>query len=119
MQPGEGPLHHPTHLAWPRAVGHAASGDHRLDAALPQQATVLVEVVAPVGIQVPRLAARPSPQSPDRPDRVEQWQQLGDVVAVAAGECDGERGSVPVDYQVVLGTRAGAVDRRGANVIPL
>lgn len=92
-------------------MGHAASGDHRLDAALPQQAAVLVEVVAPVGIQVPRLAARPSSQPPDRRDRVEQRQQLGDIVAVAAGERDGERGSMPVDYQVVLGTGTGAVDR--------
>lgn len=91
-------------------MGHAATGDHRLDAALPQQAAVLVEVVAPIGIQVPRLAAGPSSQSPDRRDRVKQWQQLGDVVAVAAGECDGERGSVPVDYQVVLGAGTGAVD---------
>ncbi|GGO99787.1 hypothetical protein GCM10012280_67030 [Wenjunlia tyrosinilytica] len=64
----------------------------------------MFEVVAPVGIQVPRLAARPSSQPPDRRDRVEQRQELGGVVAVAAGEGDGERGSVPVDYQEVLGT---------------
>ena len=96
----------------------ASSGDHRLDAALPQQATVFVEVVAPVGIQVPRRAARPSSYPPDRRDRVEQRQQLGDVVAVAAGERDGERGSMPVDYQVVLGAGPGAVDWRGADVIP-
>ncbi len=41
-----------------------------------------VEVVAPVGIQVPRLGARPSSQPPDRQDRVEQRQQWGDVAAV-------------------------------------
>lgn len=92
-------------------MGHAASGDHRLDAAPPQQAAVLVEVVAPVGIQVPRPAARPSSQPPDRWNRVEQRQQLGDIVAVAAGDRDGERGSMPVDYQVMLGTGTSAVDR--------
>ncbi len=118
VQPGEGPIHHPTDFAQPRAVGDSASGDHRLDAALPQRAAVLVEVVAPVGIQVPRLVARPSSPPPDRRDRVEQRQQLGDVVAVAAGERDGEWGSVPVDYQVVLGAGTGAVDWRGADVIP-
>jgi hypothetical protein len=99
-------------------VGHAASGDHRLDAALPQQAAVLVEVVAPVGIQVPRLAARPSSQPPDRRDRVERRQQLGDIVAVAAGERDGERGAVAVDDQMVFGAGTGTVDGRGADVIP-
>lgn len=118
VQPSKGSLYHPTDLAEPRTVGHATSGDHRSDAALPQQAAVLVEVVAPVGIQVPRLTARSPSQPPDRRNRIEQRQELGDVVAVAAGEGDGERGSVPVNYQVVLGTRTGAVDRRGADVIP-
>lgn len=119
MQPSKGPLYHPTDFAEPRAVGHATSSDHRSDAALPQQAAVLVEVVAPVGIQVPRLPARSPSQPPDRRDRVEQRQELGDVVTISAGERDGRGGSVLVDYQVVLGTGRGTVDRRGADVIPL
>ena len=110
VQPSKSPLYHPTDLAEPRAVGHATSGDHRPDAALSQQAAVLVEVVAPVGMQVPRLTARSPSQPPYRRNRVEQRQKLGDIVAVAAGEGDSERGSVPVHYQVVLGARAGAVD---------
>ncbi|SDM63778.1 hypothetical protein SAMN05216259_1017 [Actinacidiphila guanduensis] len=118
VQPGECALYHPAGLAQPGAMGDAASGDHRLDATRPQRPSVLVEVVAAVAIQVPRLATRPSSQPPDRRDRVEQRQQLGDVVSVAAGERDGERGSVPVDYQVVFGARTGTVDRRGADVIP-
>lgn len=39
-------------------------------------------------------------------------------MAVAAGERDGERGSVVVDDQVVPGAGAGAVDGRGADVVP-
>lgn len=57
VQPGEGALDHPAHLAQSGAVGDAASCDQRFDAALPQQAAVLVEVVAPVGVQAPGLAA--------------------------------------------------------------
>ncbi|GLV88311.1 hypothetical protein Slala03_80000 [Streptomyces lavendulae subsp. lavendulae] len=102
VQPGEGALDHPAHLAQSAAVG---------DAALPQQAPILVEVVAPVGIQTPRLTAGTSPPTPNWRDRVEQGQKLGDVVPIAAGERDGERGSVAVDDQVVLRTGAGAVDR--------
>lgn len=111
VQPGEGALDHPAHLAQSGAVGDAASRDQRLDAALPQQAPILVEVVAPVGIQTPRLAAGTSPPTPNWRDRVEQGQKLGDVVPIAAGERDGERGSVAVDDQAVLRTGAGAVDR--------
>jgi hypothetical protein len=71
VQPGEGALDHPAHLAQSGAVGDAASGNHGFDAALPQQAAVLVEVVAPVGVQAPGLAAGTSPQTPDRRDGVE------------------------------------------------
>lgn len=110
VKPGEGALDDPTHLAQPGAVGDATSRDQRLDAPLPQQAAVLVEVVAPVGIQAPWFAAGASSETPDRRDRVEQGQELGDVVPVSAGEGDGERGSVTVDNQVVLGAGAGAVD---------
>jgi hypothetical protein len=56
VQPGEGALDHPADLAQPGAVGDAASGDHGFDAELPQQAAVLVEVVAPVGVQPPGSA---------------------------------------------------------------
>jgi hypothetical protein len=118
VQPGEGALDHPAHLAQSGTVGDAASGDQRFDAALPQQAAVLVEVVAPVGVQASGLAAWTSPPAPDRRDGVKQRQELGDVMAVAAGERDGERGSVAVDDQVVLGAGAGAVDWGGADVIP-
>lgn len=52
VQPGEGTLDDPAHLAKPRTMGDAASGDHRLDAAFPKQAAVLVEVVSPVGVEV-------------------------------------------------------------------
>lgn len=71
---------------------------------------LLVEVVAPVGIQPPGLAAGTSPETSERRDGVEQGQALGDVVPVATGERDGERGSVTVDNQVVLGAAAGAID---------
>lgn len=110
VQPGEGSLDDPAHLAESGAVGDAASGDQGFDAPLPQQAAVLVEVVAPVGIQAPGLAAGTSPESPDRWDGVQKRQELGDVVPVAAGQGDGERGSAAVDNQVVLGAGAGAVD---------
>lgn len=111
VEPGEGALDHPADLAQSGAVGDAPSGDHGFDAAFPQQAAVLVEVVAPVAVQTPGFAAWPSPSSPDRRDRVEQGQELGDVVSVAASERDGDWGSVAVDDQVVLGSGAGTVNR--------
>lgn len=88
----------------------AASGDHGFYAAFPQQAAVLFEVVAPVGVQAPGFAVRAPPKSPNRLDSVQQWQQLRDVVPVATSERDGKRGSVTVDDQVVFRTGASAID---------
>ncbi len=83
-------------------MSDAASGDHRLDTAVPQLAAVLVKVVAPVGVQPPGPVAGPSSQTLDRWDRVKERQELSDVVSVAAGERDSQRGAVAVDDQVVL-----------------
>jgi hypothetical protein len=68
-----------------------AAGDQRLDAALAEQAAVLVVVVAAVGDQRCRPASRAADAAADGRYAVEQLEQLGDVVAVAAGERPGER----------------------------
>jgi hypothetical protein len=47
VEPGEGALDDPAHLSQPGAMRDTETGDHWLDAAFPQQATVLVEVVSP------------------------------------------------------------------------
>jgi hypothetical protein len=49
VEPGEGAFDDPAMLAEPGAVFCLAAGDHGFDAALPEQAAVLVVVVATVG----------------------------------------------------------------------
>ena len=44
-------------------------------------------------------------------DRLDEWQELGDVVAVGGGEEAGERDAVGVGDQVVLAAGSAAVDR--------
>jgi hypothetical protein len=52
----------------------ATAGDAWGDPSCPQEAAVLVEVVATVGEQLARLASRPPAQAADGWDRVQQWQ---------------------------------------------
>jgi len=111
VQPGEAALDHPAAAAEPRAVGDAAAGDARGDAPGAQLAAVGVVVVAAVGEQLPWAPAGPAASAPDRRNGVDQRDELGDVVAVAAGEADGERDAAGVADQVVLGAGAPAVDR--------
>jgi hypothetical protein len=92
VQPGEGSLDDPAHSPEARAVLGGAAGDDRVDAAGPQLAAVLVVVIAAVGDQAVGALAWPPGLAADRADTVDQRQQLGDVVSVAAGQRGGQRG---------------------------
>jgi len=83
VQPGEAALNDPTLATKSRAMLFAAPGDQGLDAPSPELAAVLVVVIAPVGKQ-------PIGASPlgERREAIDQGQELGDVVAVPAGQGD-------------------------------
>jgi hypothetical protein len=95
------------------AVRGAAAGDHGLDPAGAQQPAVLVVVIAAIGEQQVGLLAGPADLAGDRPgvQIVKQRQQLGNVVAVAAGQRDGQRDAGRVDQQMVLAASAGTINR--------
>ena len=104
VQVREAALDDPALGAEARAVLGAAARDHRFDSALPEQPAVLVVVIAAVGEHDVGLLARPPELAGDRPgvQVIEQRQQLGDVVAIAACQPDGERDAGGVDEQVVF-----------------
>jgi len=118
VEPGEAAFDDPTVCAEAGAVGDAAAGDHRPDASGPQQPAVLVVVVAAVGEEPSGAAQRPADPATDGRDRVEQRDELGDVVAVPAGQGDRDRGAVGVGDQVMLGAGPATVDRRRARLLP-
>jgi hypothetical protein len=70
-------------------------------------------VVAAVGDQRCRPASRAADAAADGRHSVEQLEQLGDVVAVAAGERPGERYPAAVYEEMVLAARPAAVNRAG------
>src|SRR3954447_26241940 len=77
-------------------------------------------VIAAIGDHDVGLLAWPTDLARDRPgvQILQQRDQLGDVVAVAAAQRDGQRDAGGVDEQVMLGARAGAIDRRGPGQEP-
>ena len=102
VEPGEGALDDPALTAKAGAMLGLAASDHWFDAALPDEATVLVMVVTAVGDQHLRSATRPADAATHRRHPVEQLEQLGDVVAVAAGERPGKRDPARVYEKVML-----------------
>jgi hypothetical protein len=113
VQVREAALDDPALAAEPGAVLAAASCDAVLDAAVVQQAPVLVVVIAAVGDDEIGLLAGPAALAGDRSgvQVVQQRHQLRDVVAVTARQRDRERDAGGVDEKVVLGTRAGTINR--------
>ena len=70
-----------------------------------------VGVVAAVRDQRVRPTAGMADEAGDRGNRVEQRQQLGDLMVVAAGQRRGQRQAVAVYQEVMLGTRRAPIDR--------
>jgi hypothetical protein len=90
-----------------------AAGDDWFDAELPDEAPVLVVVVAAVGDQSARPTARSSGPPSDGRHSLEQLDKLGDVVAVAASERPGERDPAAVYEEVMLAPAPAAIDGAG------
>ncbi len=118
VQPGEAALDDPALSAEAGAVGDAAAGDPRCDAAGAQHPPVLVVVVAAVGEQFPRSPTGSAASAADRWHGVDQRDHLGDVIAVAPGQGDRKGDAAGVADQVVLGARAPAVDRGRSDMVP-
>jgi hypothetical protein len=73
-------------------------------------------VVAAVGKQRLRSAARSAGPTPHRRHALEQLQQLRDVVAVGRGQRPGEREPAAVYEQVMLAARPSSVNRAGTRL---
>jgi len=113
VEPGEGALDDPAMAAEPGAMVGLAPSNDRFHAELTDQAAVLVVVVAAVGDQRPWPSTRPTDATTDGRHAVEQLDQLGDVVAVAAGERPGKRDTASVYKEMVLAPASAAIDGAG------
>lgn len=116
VQPGEGALNDPAVAAKSGAVAGVPTRDLRSDSALTELAAVLVVVVASVGADSFGTAAGPAAAAAHRRNRVEEWDQLGDVVAVAARDRPGERDPRCVDQEMVLRPVSGSINRARARL---
>jgi hypothetical protein len=97
-----------------------APGDDRPDSQLPELAPVAVVVVAAVADELGGPSARPADEAAHGRDPVEERDQLGDVVAVAACEREGEWDPALVDDRVMFGAQPSAVNRARARLgVPL
>ena len=114
VQPGEGTLDDPAVASQPGAVGDATSCDLGFDSALAEQLPVFVVVVATVGTEAIGTPAWASDPAAHRRHPVDEGDQLGDVMAVAARDRPRERDPCCVYEKVVLRAVPGPVNRARA-----
>ena len=114
MQQGQRLLGDPAVLAQPGAVFGAAPGDDRRDTHRPNLLAIVVVVVGTVGCDPLWPSTRPTDAATYRRDAIDERDQLGDVVAVAARERPGERDPRRIDKEVVLGAVSGSINRARA-----
>ena len=111
MQQGKRLLDDPAVLAQPGAVFGAAPGDDRRDTHRPNLLAILVVVVGTVGIHRVRPSSRAPAATAYWRYVLDQRHELGDVVAVAAGQRRLQRDAVRFGDQVMFRASSGTVDR--------
>jgi hypothetical protein len=86
VKPSEGSLSDPSGLAQAGAVLGTTAGDLRGYPSAPEESSVLVEVVAAVGVQASWAISRAATQATNLRDGIDERHELGDIVPVAAGQ---------------------------------
>jgi len=104
VQVSKAALDDPPLAAQAGAVSCAASGDHGRDPERPQQPAMLIEVIAAISEHSVWFLSWPAALASHwaSVEVFDQRDQLGDVVAVAAGQRDRERDAARVDKEMVL-----------------
>ncbi|CAG4923150.1 hypothetical protein R52603_05138 [Paraburkholderia saeva] len=87
----------------------AAPCDHRFDAAFAQSLTMRVGIVTTIGIDDLGSLKWSAARAADRGNRVNERQQLGDIVAVRAGQDGADGNAIGVYEDMVLGTGSRAI----------
>ena len=114
VEPGEGAFDDPAVAAEPGAVLGLAAGDLRGDPASAQLTAVLVVVIATICRDSVGPSPRPSDLAPDGRHTVDERDQLGDVMAVAAGDRPGKRDPRRVYEKMMLRAVSGSINRARA-----
>lgn len=102
VQPSECAFHDPALTAEPGTMLGASARDPVLQTTRSELATVLVVVIATIGDHSLGALSRSPPLAFDRSGPVDERKELGDVVAVPAGQRDGQRHAARVDVQMVF-----------------
>jgi hypothetical protein len=102
VEPCVSTLDHPAKFSEATAVLGPAFCDHRLDAAFAKYAAMRFGVVAAIGVNDFGLLERAATYTANRRNGIDERQQLGNVVAVRAGQDGTDGDAIHIDEDVCL-----------------
>lgn len=102
MQPSNRSLDNPTGFAKPAAMRFTATGNFGGDSGCVQRLAVFVVVVPAITLDDAGLGQWTAAFAADRRNRLDQRQQLGDVVAIGAGQYQRQRYALGLRQEVML-----------------
>lgn len=114
VEPADGSLDYPAGYSQAAAVRRVAAGDLGFDALGVKGPAILVVIVATVSLDDAGLGERAPPLATDGWNRLDKGQKLGHVVAIGAGQDDGQRNSLRFGDQVMLGAGTCAIGGIGS-----
>jgi len=109
VKPRMSTFDNPPEFAQTTAVFCPALGDHRFDAALAKFLAMRFGVIAAIGVDDFGLLKRAAADAANWWDSVNKREQLGDVVAVRAGQDCTDGDAIRIDEDVMLGTWSRAI----------
>ncbi len=109
LKPRMSTFDNPSEFAQTTSVLGPALGNHRVDAALAKLLAMRLGVIATVCVDDFGLLKRSATYAAYRWNGVNEWQQLGDVVAIRACQDRADRNAGGVYQNVVLGTWSRAI----------
>jgi len=118
MEPRQGTLDHPAEHAESASVLDTAVRKHRFDTQLNEGIAVWIRMIGPIALHTVWTATRTPSLTGDRRNGLNQRQQLGYVVPVRAGEYRGERKTIRIGDDMVLGAVFPAIRGAGARLLP-
>ena len=111
MKPADRPLHDPAVPPQLLTALDPSARDPGYDPALAHPPPVWLGIIAFVGMQLLRTAARSPALLPDRHDRIDQGDQLGALVDVRRRREDRERMALPIHQNGIFGAWLASIGR--------
>jgi hypothetical protein len=118
MEPGERAFHDPAVDPQTTPVGGTPFSQHRFNPASPQGLTMGLRIIPAVTLHAVRFAAGTTDLAAHGGNRRHQREELGDIVAIGAGERSGQGEPVRVGDYMMFTARFAPIGRVGAGLGP-